>query len=188
METAVPCWAKSIALLPTRPQGRETGQSTSNHRCTWTSSFAAGRSCTQIYLFFPLKTFILFICITITFKAHSSPAVLKTLTLFPTKLYWLVSRVPKLLWKGGSSQKLKQVLVKSNLSGKMGPTIQIKGPHLHPQKVLWTLGGSCLHLKMRYCFVPRKLRAEKEARSGSGIWHLLEKTPLRPVSEAGNRK
>lgn len=85
--------------------------------------------------------------------------------LFPTKPYWLVSRVPK--HKRGGSQKLRQVLVTARL---LGNTALI---YTHTKCC-----GSWLHLKMRYCSVPPKLSTEKGDRNGWGMWHLLEKKHL----------
>lgn len=84
----------------------------------------------------------------------------------------------------GDSSKLEQVLVTARFSGKMGPTIQINGPRSQPHKICGhQCCGSWLHLKMRYCFVPTKPRAEKRDKTGSGMPHLLERPSWRSMSK-----
>lgn len=95
---------------------------------------------TDFYFVFPLKS----LCCLYALPSHSKPIAAqhssKSWTfLFPTKPCWLVSRVPKLPGRRGSSQKLKQVLVTARPSGKLGPTIQINSPHFHSHKMLRTL-------------------------------------------------
>lgn len=194
METAIPRWAKSRAFLP-RKTSRQVkgGQNASSHGCTWISGFVAGRSCTQIPPT-PPKSFMLSICITIIFKAHSSPALHLPQNL--KALNFLISNKTILACEQSAQTAMVEMEFTEAQAGfgdsktlrKDGANYSDQWPSFSPTQNAVDACGSWLHLKMRYCFVSTKQSTEKGDRIGSGMWHLLEKPPLRPVSGTGRRK
>lgn len=110
-------WAISGALFTAYPHKTSRQSEDKVEAITDAPEFLALLQVGPAHRFFFSSQRVLFISITIRFKAHSNPTVLKT-SLLPTKPYWLVRRVPKQSCKREGSQKLKQVLVMVRLLGK----------------------------------------------------------------------